>query len=156
MTRELQTAADEPPVRYLLVADDDEDDRRLIADALHESHDRIAIQFVRDGRELLNYLKNQGPYAGNEAAVRPDIVLLDLNMPVMNGRDALSAMKADPTLREIPVVVVSTSNSEEDVRTCYGLGANSYIAKPSGYRDLVDAMARLRAFWLETAELPPS
>lgn len=152
--------ADIPPAtpthqpRYLLVADDDEDDHRLIGDAIRETHGDVSLTFVRDGRELLDYLRREGRYADCDAVHQPDIVLLDLNMPGMGGREALKEIREDERLRALPVMVMSTSAAPEDVGACYRLGANAYITKPEGFEALVVAMRRIREFWLELAALP--
>jgi two-component system response regulator len=135
----------------ILMADDDEDDRLLARDALAESRVHNDLRFVEDGVELLRYLRHEGEYAD---APHPGVVLLDLNMPRMDGREALEAIKADPKLRRIPVVVMTTSQAEEDILRSYELGASSFITKPITFEGLVNVMKALGRYWIEIVELP--
>ena len=139
----------------ILMADDDPDDRLLTAEALRESRLSNDLRFVENGEELLDYLRRRGRWADPSDSPRPGLVLLDLNMPRMDGREALAEIKADPELRRIPVVVLTTSRAEADVMRSYDLGANSFIAKPVTFGGLVDAMRALGRYWMETVELPP-
>jgi CheY-like chemotaxis protein len=140
----------------ILVCDDDEDDRMLTQQALADAHISNSIRFVEDGEQLLDYLHQRGAYAGESGlAPRPGLILLDLNMPKLNGREALKAIKEDPTLRDIPVVVLTTSRLDEDVTKSYKLGVNSFITKPVTFSGLVEAMNVLGRYWLEIVELPP-
>jgi CheY-like chemotaxis protein len=139
---------------FVLVADDDEDDRELTRDALLEVN-AGTVRFVRDGQELLDYLRNKGAEAGQPAET-PDLVLLDLNMPRMNGAQALSEIRADRDIASIPVVVFTTSRDEQDVRDSYERGANSFISKPSTFADLVEAMRAFRTYWADVVNLPTS
>ncbi len=139
----------------ILMADDDPDDRLLAREALEEVGATCEIVCVADGGALLDYLHRRGAYAGADALPRPYLILLDLNMPRMDGREALRQIKGDPDLRRIPVVVLTTSNAEEDVRRCYELGANAYITKPMTFEGLVMVMRTLTTFWFEVAQLPP-
>ena len=137
----------------ILVADDAPEDRMLIREALAES--RVDdVRFVEDGEELMDYLHRRGDYAPPADAPRPGVVLLDLNMPRKDGREALKEIKGERGLRSIPVVVMTTSKAEIDVNTSYVLGANSYVRKPSSFEALVDVADALRRYWLQTAELP--
>ena len=138
----------------ILMADDDEDDRLLTQDALTES--RVVNEFhcVEDGVELLRYLRREGPYQDAEKHPAPSLILLDLNMPRMDGREALAEIKADPTLRSIPVIILTTSKAEEDMIRGYGLGAASYISKPVTFDKLVELMRSLGRYWIEFVELP--
>ena len=140
----------------ILMADDDEDDRDLTRDALEDTAFIDHMQFVVDGQDLIDYLRQAGPYASPEAIARPrpSIILLDLNMPRMDGREALAEIKADRDLRQIPVVVLTTSSDEQDVRHAYDLGANTYITKPVTGSKLHDMLARLAEYWSEIAVLP--
>ena len=141
----------------ILVCDDDEDDRALTQQALENAHISNRIQFVEDGEQLLDYLYQRGAYAGETGkAPRPGLILLDLNMPKLDGREALKTIKEDPTLRDIPVVVLSTSRLDEDVARSYQLGVNSFITKPVTFSGLVEAMNVLGRYWLEIVELPPA
>jgi CheY-like chemotaxis protein len=137
------------------MADDDEDDRVLTAEALRNSRLANEIRFVIDGEDLMNYLRRIGQYAGsNGDAPRPGIILLDLNMPKKDGREALAEIKADPELRQIPVVVLTTSKAEEDIVRTYDLGVNSFITKPVTFDGLADAMRTLATYWFDLVELP--
>ena len=139
----------------ILMADDDEEDRELTRDALKASHLANRIRFVADGQELMDYLHRDGSYAVNGApAPRPGIILLDLNMPKKDGREALAEIKADESLRRIPVVVLTTSNDEQDVLRTYDLGVNSFITKPVTFGGLVEAMGAWSRYWFELVELP--
>lgn len=139
----------------ILLADDDEEDRSLAADALAESRVVNDLRFVTDGEELLDYLYRRGKYAAPEAAPRPGLILLDLNMPRKDGREALTEIKADPDLRRIPVVVLTTSKAEEDIYRTYDVGANSFITKPVSFDGLVSVMRDIGRYWIEIVELPP-
>ncbi|WP_434425059.1 response regulator [Nannocystis pusilla] len=138
----------------ILVADDDPEDRMLAEEALRESRLVNDIRFVDDGEDLLEYLQGRGRYAGADNP-RPDMILLDLNMPRMDGREALKVIKGDPELRRIPVVVLTTSKAEEDIYRTYDLGVNSFIIKPVTFDSLVDIMKVLGAYWFQIVEIPP-
>ncbi len=138
----------------ILMADDDPDDCLMAKDALEESRLANGIRFVEDGEELLDYLHQRGKYVAPEAAPRPGLILLDLNMPRMDGREALREIKADSELRRIPVVVLTTSKAEEDILRTYDLGANSFIIKPVTFEALVEVMKTLAMYWFEIVELP--
>jgi len=141
----------------ILICDDDEDDRMLTQQALEQAHIANDLRFVEDGEDLLDYLNQRGKYAGeNGLAPRPGLILLDLNMPKVDGREALKVIKTDPALREIPVVVLSTSSLDEDIVKSYQLGVNSFITKPVTFTGLVEAMHVLGRYWLEIVELPPN
>lgn len=141
----------------ILVCDDDEDDRMLTKQALELAHVSNALEFVEDGEQLLDYLYQRGAFAGETGkAPRPGLILLDLNMPKMDGREALKVIKGDPTLRDIPVVVLTTSRLDQDIFRSYQLGVNSFISKPVTFSGLVDAMNVLGRYWLEIVELPPA
>lgn len=137
----------------VLVADDDEDDRALTRDALHEVN-AGTVRFVKDGQELLDYLRRNSKDTARRSADNPDVVLLDLNMPRMNGAQALSEIRADRELGSIPIVVFSTSSDEADVRDSYRRGANSFISKPSTFAGLVEAMRTFRSYWADVVNLP--
>ena len=138
----------------ILIADDDPDDRLLIKEALEEAHFDCPIEFFTDGVDLLDYLHGRGEYARRPAALLPGLLFLDLNMPRMDGREALQKIKQDPHLRRIPVVVLTTSKAEEDVLRSYSLGANSFIVKPVSFDGLVDVMRRVDEYWFEMVRLP--
>jgi CheY-like chemotaxis protein len=138
----------------ILMADDDADDRRLTKDAFDESRLANALRFVEDGEELFEYLRHTGRYTNAADAPRPGLILLDLNMPRLDGRAALRELKNDPDLRQIPVVVLTTSKADEDVYRSYDLGVNSYIVKPVTFEALVDILQTLEKYWIEIVELP--
>ena len=138
----------------ILMADDDQDDCLLVRKAFEASRLANDLRFVEDGEELMVYLHHRGKYSDALTAMRPGLILLDLNMPRKDGREALKEIKADSGLREIPVVVLTTSKDEEDILRSYNLGANSYITKPVTFEGLVDVMKSLGKYWFEIVELP--
>ena len=138
----------------ILMADDDPDDRQLTREAFTESRLANDLRFVENGEELLDYLKRRGKYADPATSPRPGLILLDLNMPRMDGREALQAIKADPDLKRIRVVIMTTSKAEEDIYRSYNLSAASYIAKPVTFEALVETVKVLGKYWLEIVELP--
>jgi CheY-like chemotaxis protein len=138
----------------LLVAEDDPDDRVLLKDALAENELAVDLRFVGDGEELMEYLYQRGRYSEPASAPRPGLILLDLNMPRMDGREVLKAIDADPSLRRIPIVVLTTSRAEEDIEHSYGLGANSYITKPVTFGELVEMTQALGRYWFDIVALP--
>lgn len=139
----------------ILMADDDEDDRLLTQDALEENRvNTHHLKCVEDGQELMDYLCRRGKYQDPTLAPRPDLILLDLNMPRKDGREALQEIKADPDLRLIPVVVLTTSKAEEDILKTYNLGVNSFISKPVDFQSMVKIMKALGDYWFEIVELP--
>jgi CheY-like chemotaxis protein len=138
----------------ILIADDDADDRMMASEALEESRLANDLRFVEDGEELLDYLYHRGRFAGESESPRPGLILLDLNMPRKDGREALREIKSDPSLRSIPVVVLTTSKAEEDIYRTYDLGVNSFITKPVQFEGLVEVMKTLGKYWFEIVELP--
>ncbi len=138
----------------ILMADDDEDDCMLAREALTESRLANDLHFVKDGEELIDYLYRRGKYTQANNSPRPGLILLDLNMPRKDGREALREIKADPNLRQIPIVVLTTSKAEEDIYRSYQLGANSFIIKPVTFGSLVEVMKILGKYWFEIVELP--
>lgn len=141
------------PIVFLM-ADDDPDDRMLTKEAMSESRVLNDLRFVEDGEELMEYLNRQGKYSNPDESPRPSVILLDLNMPKKDGREALKEIKADPNLRRIPIVIMTTSQSEEDILRSYDLGASSYITKPVTFDGLIDLMKALGQYWVEFVELP--
>jgi len=139
----------------ILLADDDADDRVLAQDALKESRLANDLRFVENGEELMDYLLRRGQYADPETSPKPGVILLDLNMPRKDGREALREIKSNPELRSIPVVVLTTSKAEEDIYRSYDLGVNSFITKPVTFDGLVNVMKTLGKYWFEIVELPP-
>jgi CheY-like chemotaxis protein len=140
----------------IVIADDDADDRLMAKEALEECRLANDIDFVEDGVELMDYLRANGKYAAAGTRKKPGLIILDLNMPKMDGREALREIKADPSLRRIPVVVMTTSKAEEDIYRTYDLGVNSFITKPVTFDGLVSVMRILGSYWIEIVELPDS
>ncbi len=139
----------------ILMADDDPDDCMLAREALAESRLPNDLHVVSDGEELMDYLYRRGKYSAPGSAPRPGLILLDLNMPKKDGREVLQELKSDPALRQIPVLVLTTSKAEEDIQRSYYLGANSYITKPVTFSSLIEVMQTLSKYWFEIVELPP-
>jgi len=137
----------------ILIADDDPEDRMLAAEALEESRLANDVHFVEDGEELLDYLNQRGKFSDPHEAPRPGLILLDLNMPRMDGREALAAIKNDPDLKRIPIVVLTTSKAETDIYRSYDLGVNSFIVKPVSFDSLVDVMQVIGRYWFEIVEI---
>lgn len=138
----------------ILIADDDAEDRMLVKDALEESRLKNSIHFVENGEQLMDYLHHRGKYADTNEYPTPGLILLDLNMPKKDGREALKEIKADDRLKLIPVVVLTTSKAEEDILRTYDLGVSSFITKPVTFTSLVDVMKTLSKYWFEIVELP--
>lgn len=138
----------------ILIADDDEDDRMMAQEALEEAKIANNLHFVENGEELLEYLLNEGEYADPVRFPRPGLILLDLNMPKKDGREALKEIKSNPALRQIPVVVMTTSKAEEDIYRTYDLGVNSFVSKPVSFDGLVEVMKSVTSYWLSIVELP--
>ena len=138
----------------ILMADDDPDDRMLAEKALHEYRLKNGIRFVEDGEELMDYLHQRGKYSTPGSAPVPGLILLDLNMPRKDGREALAEIKRDPVLHKIPVVILTTSKAEEDIVRAYDLGVNSYITKPVSFQGLAEVMKTLSIYWFEIVKLP--
>ena len=138
----------------ILMADDDPDDRLLAEEAFEEARLVNTLYFVEDGEELMDYLYQRGTHSSAVTSPRPGLILLDLNMPKKDGREALREIKADPHLRRIPVVILTTSKAEEDILRTYDLGANSFIVKPVTFESLVDVIKDLTRYWFNIVELP--
>ena len=139
----------------ILLADDDPDDRKLTQDAFTENRLVNVLHCVEDGEELMEYLRRQGRYVDQKDAPLPGLILLDLNMPRKDGREALKEIKANPEFRRIPIVVLTTSKAEEDIVRTYDLGVNSYVTKPVTFKSLVELIKVLGRYWFEVVELPP-
>jgi len=137
----------------ILIADDDADDRMMIKEALEENNFSHDMRFVQDGEELLDYLHQRGKYL-TEKVQRPHLIILDLNMPKIDGREALSHIKSNVHLKRIPVIVLTTSRAEEDIVRTYDLGVNSFICKPVHYNDLVVVAREIGNYWFSTVALP--
>ncbi|MCJ7702052.1 MAG: response regulator [Anaerolineales bacterium] len=139
----------------ILLAEDDPDDSYLIGEALDESNLKHKLFVVENGEELLDYLYNRGKYSDQEEWPRPGLILLDLNMPRKDGREALGEIKSDPDLRRIPIVALTTSQAEEDIVSTYNWGISGYITKPMDFTTLLEVMRSLGRYWLEVVKLPP-
>lgn len=135
----------------ILLVEDNPGDARLMREALRESRVRHHLSIVTDGEMALKFLRRQGEFG---SAPRPDLMLLDLNLPRMDGRQVLQEVKADPELRRIPVVVMTTSSAEADILHTYDLHANCYIPKPVDLDDFITVMRSVEDFWLRTVKLP--
>lgn len=138
----------------ILMADDDADDRQMTKEAFEEARLANELRFVEDGIELLDYLNRRGKYSDPASSPMPSLILLDLNMPRKDGREALEEIKADPRFRAIRVVILTTSKAEADIVRSYNLSAASYITKPVTFEALVDVIRTLGKYWLEIVELP--
>jgi two-component system, response regulator len=144
------------PIRpgLILLVDDDSDDRLLVKDAVAACPRPTELLCLENGEQLLDYLYRRGNYAVDGLAPRPGLILLDLNMPRKDGREALREIKSDPALRRIPVVVFTTSKADMDVANLYDLGANSFVTKPVQFEQLVTTITQLARYWFDTVELP--
>ncbi len=138
----------------ILVADDDPDDRLMIKEALEEVRLANQIDFVEDGVELMDFLKRRGKFEDRKEEALPGMLLLDLNMPRKDGREALSEIRADSNFRRIPVIVLTTSAAEEDILRTYDLGASSFITKPVTFDGLIKTMETMTEYWLQIVSLP--
>jgi len=144
----------DPRAVTILMADDDPDDRQLTRDAFEEAMLGNELRFVEDGVELLDYLYRRGKYSDPSTSPRPGIILLDLNMPRKDGREALREIKSDPQFHTIRVIVMTTSKAEADIIRSYNLSAASYITKPITFEGLVEVVRAMGKYWLEIVELP--
>ncbi|MCX6297135.1 MAG: response regulator [Bacteroidetes bacterium] len=138
----------------ILIADDDSEDVSLIKEALNENKIVNKVQRVANGEELMDYLRNRGNYSNKEKYPLPGIIMLDLNMPKMDGREALKEIKGDASLCTIPIIIFTTSSNEKDLNLSYQFGANSYISKPVTFYSMVELMRSISNYWLQTVELP--
>jgi len=146
--------SDAAKLNVIVMAEDDADDRLLVKDAMAECQWEGDLRFVENGEELMDYLTRRNKFAQIADSPRPGLILLDLNMPKMDGREVLKAIKADEELRRIPVVVLTTSRADTDIEGIYGLGANSFISKPVRFEALVNVLRVLGQYWFNTVELP--
>ncbi len=138
----------------ILMADDDEDDRLMTKEAFEEAKLANKLSFVEDGEELMDYLYRRDKYGDPGTSPRPGLILLDLNMPRKDGREALREIKADEDLRQIPIVVLTTSKAEEDIYRSYDLGVNSFITKPVSFEGMVFVITTLAQYWFQIVRLP--
>ena len=145
----------DPKPIIVLYADDDPEDRMLAKDAWDESRLANELHFVEDGEDLMDYLHRRGRHEDKRGAPLPGMILLDLNMPRKDGREALAEIKADPRLRMIPIVILTTSKAEQDILSAYDLGVNSFIVKPVSFEGLVEITRTFSRYWFEIVELPP-
>lgn len=141
------------PVRILL-AEDDDDDFMLTTEAFKDNRLLNCVYRVKDGVELMEFLHHEGAYEKPESSPAPSLILLDLNMPRMDGREALREIKSNNDLRRFPVVVLTTSRAQEDIVRAYDLGVNSFISKPVSFQGLVDALRVMGRYWFEVVDLP--
>ncbi len=152
-----QQIQDKPTDRnrlVLMMVDDDEDDCILVNEALKAACSGCTFRCVGDGEEILEYLHRSGRYKDVESSPVPDLILLDLNMPRMGGREVLKKLKTEPRFRAIPVIILTTSKELDDVKACYDLGANSYITKQPSFDEVVSSIKTLMEYWIEVATLP--
>jgi CheY-like chemotaxis protein len=139
---------------HIVIAEDDEEDRMLTREAMIESRVKNTVHFVEDGEYLMDYLHNKGDYADKSKFPAPGLILLDLNMPRKDGREALKEIKSSEQLKRIPVVILTTSKAEEDIIRTYDLGVNSFITKPVTFEGMINVMKTLGTYWLDIVELP--
>lgn len=139
----------------ILIVEDDPVDTELLIEALQDDRLVNEVKYVRDGTELMNYLRQENGFRDKSQSPRPDLILLDLNLPKMDGREALKEVKSDPNFRRIPVIVMTTSKSEEDIYLSYNLGANSYIVKPFSFDSMVEIIRSVKKYWFDIVELSP-
>ena len=144
------------PVHAILLVEDNPADIKITQRALKESGAPVELLVVRDGQEAVDYLLRQGPHAGADGWRSPDLILLDLNLPGMTGREVLERVRNTPALRTVPVIVLTTSCRQEDVHDMYAAGANTYIEKPQDFGRFVEVLRTIERYWLDTALLPPS
>ena len=143
-------------VHAILLVEDNPADIQITRRALRDSAVPVQLIVVRDGQEAVEYLLRQGAYAGHADWRRPDLILLDLNLPRMTGRQVLQRIRATPALQIVPVVILSTSKRLEDVHDLYLMGANTYVEKPQDYSRFVGVLQTIQQYWLDTALLPPA
>ncbi|MFL9812768.1 response regulator [Stutzerimonas sp. VN223-3] len=144
----------ERQLMHILVADDDPDDCLLAREAFNECGITNPVHFVHNGQELMDYLRQCPPYTDSKQYPLPGLILLDLNMPLKDGREALMEIKSDERLRTIPVVVLTTSSASDDIVDSYRIGGNSFVTKPPSFKGLIDVVKVLNRYWLQTVELP--
>lgn len=143
-------------IAHILLVEDNQDDYEATIRSLKSNHFMNPVQWCRSGQQALDYLYAKGEYAGNPNTRRPDLILLDLNMPGIDGRVVLEKLKADPDKRSIPVVVLTTSSDSRDIEQCYRIGASTYIQKPVSFEGLTEAVRTMKDYWFGVALLPKS
>ncbi len=139
----------------ILLAEDDPEDRYLIGEALTECRISHELRVVENGEQLIDYLYRRRPYTDDIESPLPGLIILDLNMPLMDGREVLEVIKADPGLKRIPVVVFTNSKADEDILRSYDLGVSGYFTKPVSYMGLLNTINAISTYWLKMASLPP-
>lgn len=141
-------------IAHILLVDDNHDDYEATVRSLKRNHFMNPVQWCKNGQQALDYIYKQGEFAGNPSVVRPDLVLLDLNMPGIDGRAVLEKVKSDPETCSIPIVVLTTSNDSKDIEHCYRIGASTYIQKPVSFEGLTEAIRTMKDYWFGVALLP--
>lgn len=144
------------PAHAILLVEDNPADIKITERALRESGFAVELLVVRDGQEAIEYLMRQGEHAASSSWRNPDLILLDLNLPRLTGREVLERIRATPALKAVPVIVLTTSRREEDVQEMYSAGANTYIEKPQNFQKFVQVLQTIQRYWLDTALLPPT
>ena len=142
------------PPHAILLVEDNPADVKITQRALRESAFPVELLVVRDGEEAVEYLLRQGPHAGDPVWRSPDLILLDLNLPKLNGLQVLQRIRSTPQLHNVPVVVLTTSKRQEDIQQTYAAGANTYIEKPQEFARFVEVLRTIHRYWLDTALLP--
>lgn len=142
------------PLHAILLVEDNPADVKITERALRESRIPVELLVVRDGQEAVDYLLRQGTHAADAQWRSPDLILLDLNLPRLTGREVLERIRAHPLLKTVPVLVLTTSRRQEDVQTMYAAGANTYIEKPQDFARFVQVLQTIQSYWLDTALLP--
>ncbi|WP_435627090.1 response regulator [Candidatus Ferrigenium straubiae] len=140
--------------QYILIVEDSDDDYLATVRAFKKANLVNPVRRCTNGDQAMDYLLRRGEFSGNGKAPRPSIILLDLNLPGTDGREVLGMIKADPDLQKIPVIVLTTSNAEQDIEQCYAAGANSYVQKPVDLVGFIQSVARLTDFWFNVSILP--
>lgn len=148
------TTAHPSPIQLILLVEDSEDDYEATIRAFKEANLHNPVFWARSGREALDFLKREGSYKTADKVQHPGLILLDLNMPGLDGRKTLQLIKSDPSLKRLPVIILTTSSDERDVEECYQMGANTYVQKPVSFEGLIEAIKRLKEYWFEIALLP--
>jgi CheY-like chemotaxis protein len=143
-------------LRTILLVEDNPADIKITQRALRESELSVELVVVRDGQQAVDYLLRQGAFSDDKSWRVPELILLDLNLPRLTGREVLERIRSTPMLRSVPVVVLTTSRRREDVQEVYSAGANTYIEKPQDFRRFVDVLRTIHRYWLDTAILPPA
>ena len=139
---------------HILLVEDNQDDYEATVRSLKKNHFLNPVHWCRNGQDALDYLYKKGPYKDDPDVERPDLILLDLNMPGIDGRQVLHHIKEDPDMRSIPVVILTTSKDSKDIERCYDIGASTYIQKPVHFDGLTQAIRTMKDYWFGVAILP--